>query len=67
MARTKRQHVLTGGKTPRPYFGSRKSAKHIPAARKHVPVPGGVKKPHRYRQGTVALREIRKYQNQQSY
>jgi len=23
---------------------------------------GGVKKPHRYRQGTVALREIRKYQ-----
>ena len=24
--------------------------------------PGGVKKPHRYRPGTVALREIRKYQ-----
>ncbi|KAH7710228.1 histone H3.3 [Aphelenchoides avenae] len=24
---------------------------------------GGVKKPHRYRPGTVALREIRKYQN----
>jgi histone H3 len=23
---------------------------------------GGVKKPHRYRPGTVALREIRKYQ-----
>ncbi|GLE08279.1 hypothetical protein PINS_up019330 [Pythium insidiosum] len=24
--------------------------------------PRGVKKPHRYRPGTVALREIRKYQ-----
>jgi len=24
--------------------------------------PGGVKKPHRYRPGTVALREIRRYQ-----
>ena len=26
------------------------------------PSTGGVKKPHRYRPGTVALREIRKYQ-----
>lgn len=26
-------------------------------------IQGGVKKPHRYRPGTVALREIRKYQN----
>ena len=32
------------------------------AARKSVPAAGGVKKPHRYRPGTVALREIRKYQ-----
>jgi histone H3 len=33
------------------------------AARKTAPVAaGGVKKPHRYRPGTVALREIRKYQ-----
>ena len=34
------------------------------AARKEAPYPatGGVKKPHRYRPGTVALREIRKYQ-----
>ncbi len=31
------------------------------AARKQAPV-GGVKKPHRYRPGTVALREIRRYQ-----
>ena len=27
-----------------------------------APTRGGVKKPHRYRPGTVALREIRKYQ-----
>lgn len=32
------------------------------AARKSAPSAGGVKKPHRYRPGTVALREIRKYQ-----
>jgi len=32
------------------------------AARKSSPTAGGVKKPHRYRPGTVALREIRQYQ-----
>jgi histone H3 len=33
------------------------------AARKSAPsTGGGVKKPHRFRPGTVALREIRKYQ-----
>jgi histone H3 len=32
------------------------------AARKSAPTAGGVKKPHRYRPGTVALREIRRYQ-----
>lgn len=32
------------------------------AVRKSVPNTGGVKKPHRYRPGTVALCEIRKYQ-----
>jgi len=32
------------------------------AARKSAPAAGGVKKPHRYRPGTVALREIRRYQ-----
>uniref|UniRef100_J3M7K7 Histone H2A/H2B/H3 domain-containing protein n=1 Tax=Oryza brachyantha TaxID=4533 RepID=J3M7K7_ORYBR len=31
-------------------------------ARKSAPATGGVKKPHRFRPGTVALREIRKYQ-----
>ncbi|KAJ8446313.1 hypothetical protein Cgig2_005844 [Carnegiea gigantea] len=34
----------------------------IPAARKSAPTTGGVKKPHRFRPGTVALREIRKFQ-----
>ena len=28
----------------------------------YAPATGGVKKPHRYRPGTVALREIRRYQ-----
>jgi len=39
------------------------SRKKLPskAARKKM-APGGVKKPHRYRPGTVALREIRRYQ-----
>ena len=32
------------------------------AARKSAPASGGMKKPHRYRPGTVALREIRRYQ-----
>lgn len=32
------------------------------AAQKSAPASGGVKKPHRYRPGTVALREIRRYQ-----
>jgi histone H3 len=32
------------------------------AARKAAKSSGGVKKPHRYRPGTVALREIRRYQ-----
>ncbi|KAB7496038.1 histone H3 [Armadillidium nasatum] len=32
------------------------------AAHKSAPATGGVKKPHRCRPGTVALREIRRYQ-----
>ena len=31
-------------------------------ARKTAPLPPGVKKPHRFKPGTIALREIRKYQ-----
>ena len=33
------------------------------AARTSGPAAGGTKKPYRYRPGTVALREIRRYQN----
>jgi histone H3 len=45
----------TGGKAPRKALASK-------AARKSHPSTGGVKKPHRYKPGTVALREIRRYQ-----
>ena len=37
------------------------SRKSVPD-RKHLAATGGVKPPHRYRPGTVALREIRRYQ-----
>ncbi|CAN6237971.1 unnamed protein product [Urochloa humidicola] len=58
MARTKTTaRKSTGGKTPRKQLVARIFA----AARKTAPATG-VKKPHRYRPGTVALREIRKYQ-----
>ena len=56
MARTKQTaRKSTGGKAPRKQLATK-------AARKSAPATGGVKKPHRYRPGTVALREIRKYQ-----
>ena len=59
MARTKqtarKQATPTAGKAPRKQVGNK-------AARKTAPTLGGIKKPHRYRPGTVALREIRKYQ-----
>jgi histone H3 len=37
-------------------------AKASMVARKSAPAMGGVKRPHRFRPGTVALREIRRYQ-----
>ena len=56
MARTKQTaRKSTGGKAPRFQLAPK-------AARKQAPCAGGVKKPHRYRPGTVALREIRRYQ-----
>jgi histone H3 len=56
MARTKQTaRKNTGGKAPRKNVGNK-------AARKSAPSSGGVKKPHRFKPGTVALREIRKYQ-----
>jgi histone H3 len=53
MARTKQAARKSngGGKAPRK-----------PPPRKSVLTGGGVKRPHRYRPGTVALREIRRYQ-----
>ena len=56
MARTKqtaRKH--TGVKAPRKVMAHK-------SARKMAPADGGIKKPHRFRPGTVALREIRKFQ-----
>eukprot|EP00915_Cephaloidophora_sp_WS-2016_P004896 GHVH01006539.1.p1 GENE.GHVH01006539.1~~GHVH01006539.1.p1 ORF type:complete len:137 (-),score=11.01 GHVH01006539.1:910-1320(-) len=56
MARTKQTaRKSTGGKVPRKMVASK-------AARKQTPVGGAVKRPQRIRPGTVALREIRKYQ-----
>ena len=58
MARTKQTaRKSTGGKTPRKQLAT------LAARRgKNAPATGGVRKPHRYRPGTVALREIRRYQ-----
>merc|ERR1712060_877402 len=56
MARTKQTaRKSTGGKAPRKQLATK-------AARKSAPATGGVKRPHRYRPGTVALREIRRNQ-----
>eukprot|EP00946_MAST-07B_sp_MAST-7B-sp1_P003985 g3985.t1 len=56
MARTKQTARRSiGGKAPRKQL-------YNPMHRMSAPATGGVKKPHRYRPGTVAIREIRKYQ-----
>lgn len=58
MARTKQTaRKNTGTKAPRKQLANK-------AARKttHPGQSGGVKKPHRFRPGTVALREIRRFQ-----
>ena len=56
MARTKQAaRKKTGGKAPRKQLAQQ-------AARKSNPSTGGIKKPHRFRPGIVALREIRRYQ-----
>ena len=55
-ARTKQTaRASTGGKAPRHALATK-------AARKSQPSSGGIKKPHRWRPGTAALREIRRYQ-----
>jgi histone H3 len=56
MARTKQTaRKSTGGKAPRKQLATKASGKSVPAN-------GGMKKPHRFRPGTQALREIRRYQ-----
>jgi histone H3 len=56
MPRTKQTaRKSTGGKAPRKQLS-------VKEPRKTLPPGAGIKKPHRYRPGTVALREIRKYQ-----
>ena len=56
MARTKQTARLsTGGKAPRKQLATKNAAFRKSA-------PAAIRKPHRYRPGTVALREIRKYQ-----
>ncbi|CAL9130572.1 unnamed protein product [Musa acuminata var. zebrina] len=70
MARTKQTaRKSTGGKAPCKQLATKVtitcrccSYRCSSAARKTMPLAGGVKKPHRFRPGTVALREIRKYQ-----
>jgi len=67
----------TGGKAPRKQLATKAARKscvllvsaptpwgnsHACTRKNSAPATGGIKKPHRYRPGTVALREIRKYQ-----
>ncbi|EHB11500.1 Histone H3 [Heterocephalus glaber] len=63
MARTKQTaRKSTGGKAPRKQLATKAAKSAAPATGGVPPATGGVKKPHRYRPGTVALREIRRYQ-----
>ena len=63
MARTKQTaRKSTGGKAPRSMGKERLASKGVARRRAQRKSTGGVKKPHRYRPGTVALREIRRYQ-----
>lgn len=60
MARTKQTaRKNTGGKAPRKQLANKAARKSTHGT--HAP-SGGVKKPHRFRPGTVALREIRRFQ-----
>lgn len=61
MACTKQTARVTTGGMALALKAPRKSLA-LKAARKSGPATGGVRKPHRYRPGTIALREIRRYQ-----
>ena len=51
---TARKHASTNNKAHKTLLAK--------ASRKTAPAMGGLKKPHRYRPGTVAIREIKRYQ-----
>ena len=51
---TARKNVSMANKTRKQLYNR--------AARKSAPAMGGLKKPHRFRPGTVAIREIKRYQ-----
>ena len=53
--RTLEKSSVKGGKQPRKHLSHK-------VLRKRNPPTGGIKKPHRYQPGMVALREIRYYQ-----
>ena len=58
MARTKQTaRKSTGGKAPRKSVASKAARKQSTSSSS-----GGIKKPHRFKPGTVALREIRRFQ-----
>ena len=60
MARTKQTaRKNTGGKAPRKQLASKHAKKSSGGS--HPAPSGGVKRPHRFRPGTVALREIRRF------
>ncbi len=57
MARTKQTaRKNTGGKAPRKHVAAKQAKKLATTV-----APGGVKRAHRFRPGTVALREIRRF------
>lgn len=65
MARTKQTaRKSTGGKAPRKQIATKAARKSTvnTTSTQQMPTSGGIKKAHRYRPGTVALREIRRYQ-----
>jgi histone H3 len=63
MARTKQTaRKSTGGKAPRKALASKAARKCSGKRTGGSKSTGGVQKKHRWRPGTVALREIRKYQ-----
>ena len=59
--RRKRANLRAAGKASTGTTPGTSSGARV-GAQKSTPADGGVKKPHRYRPGTVALREIRRYQ-----